>query len=152
MAQGFHTSMYPASLWKSAAWMVCAAWAGPIGAVSSPPSLTAGTAAWVEIGNCVADEDKVAYRHGSSGALLDASDRARVMAAIFERYPMLRRDGLQPSAIAVWRRPGGNWLYATLIPQPDAPTRSCFSANVTAEGLAPTPSVLKKYFGAPEPM
>lgn len=105
----------------------------------------AGTAPTV-IGNCVSAE-RMSFRPGVDGTLLDTTDAADVAAAIVSRYPVMARDGLYPEAVALWRPRGGDWVYATLMRKAHAPHAPCFTANVSAAGMGLTPGLLKKYFG-----
>jgi hypothetical protein len=100
----------------------------------------------VVIGNCIG-ADKLAFRRGVTGVMLNADDTAEVAGAIINQYPMIERDGLYPTAIALWRRPGGDWLYATLAERAKPPNAPCFTANVVAAQVKLTPVLLKKYFG-----
>lgn len=100
----------------------------------------------VVIENCVS-RDKLSFRSGESGSLLDAGDAKLVAAEIVHRYPLIERDGLYPTAIALWRRPGGDWAFATLMPKKRPANAVCFTANVSGDKLDATPAMLKKYFG-----
>jgi hypothetical protein len=100
----------------------------------------------VVIENCVSP-DKLSFRSGESGSLLDAGDAKQVAAEIVRRYPMIERDGLYPTAIALWRRPGGDWAFATLMPKKRPANAVCFTANISGDRLDATPAMLKKYFG-----
>ena len=100
------------------------------------------------IESCVS-KDKISYRNGDSGTLLDELDRFQVAAEIMRRYPMIERDGLYPTAIALWRRSGGDWVFALLMNQPDPATPPCFTANVAITEVELAPALLKKYFGLP---
>jgi len=98
------------------------------------------------IDNCVTAAT-LSFRPGVDGVLLDEADAALVGHAIVEAYPVIGRDGLAPTAIALWRQPKGPWLYATLSEKAHAPHPPCFTATVTADRLAPTALMLRKYFG-----
>jgi len=100
------------------------------------------------IESCVSS-DKISYRNGDSGTLLDELDRFQVAAEIVRRYPMIERDGLYPVAIALWRRSGGDWVFALLMSNPDATAPLCFTANVAVTEVDFAPTLLKKYFGIP---
>jgi len=100
------------------------------------------------IESCVSD-DKISYRNGDSGTLLDELDRFQVAAEIVRRYPMIERDGLYPMAIALWRRSGGDWVFALLMNKPDSSVPLCFTANVAITEVEFAPALLKKYFGIP---
>jgi hypothetical protein len=98
------------------------------------------------IESCVST-DKITFRKGDSGTLLDEVDRFQVASEIVRRYPMIERDGLYPTAIALWRRPGGDWVFATLMPVGVPAHAWCFTANVSVDDVAIAPLLLKKYFG-----
>lgn len=100
------------------------------------------------IESCVS-KDKISYRNGDSGTLLDEIDRFQVAAQIVRRYPMIERDGLYPVAIALWRRSGGDWVFALLMSSPDSTAPLCFTANVAVTEVELAPVLLKKYFGIP---
>ena len=102
------------------------------------------------IENCVSS-DKLSFREGDSGTVLDEVDRFLVATEIVRLYPMIERDGYYPTAIALWRRRGGDWAFATLIRRTEPPHPLCFTANV-AVGVVPiAPALLKKYFGIASP-
>jgi hypothetical protein len=98
------------------------------------------------IDNCVTSA-QLAFKHGVNGAVLDAHDGAEVAASIVRRYPMIERDGLYPQAVALWRPPKGEWVYATLSQKAHAPNTACFTANVDAATVDGTPTLIRKYFG-----
>jgi hypothetical protein len=97
------------------------------------------------IENCVS-QDTVSFRPGRNGVMLELEDRVKVAAAIVARYPMMERDGLYPSAVALWRRPDGDWVYATVVAKQAPPFPSCYASTVTAGDFDMTPALLKKYF------
>lgn len=98
------------------------------------------------IDNCVTTA-QLAFRPGVNGVVLDPRDGAEVAASIVQRYPMIERDGLYPQAVALWRPPRGEWVYATLSQKAHAPHPACFTANVDAATLDLTPTLIRKYFG-----
>jgi hypothetical protein len=108
-------------------------------------SLQAAPSATV-IDSCVSPA-RMSFQTGVSGVMLDDIDREPVAAAIVERYPVIEHDGLYPTAIALWRRPDGPWLYAVLAQKAHAPHAPCFTAHVLAQKVVQTPGLLKKYFG-----
>jgi hypothetical protein len=91
----------------------------------------------------------LSFRSGDNGTLLDEIDRFQVAAEIIRRYPMIERDGLYPTAIALWRRKEGDWVFATLIARAESPHPLCFTANVAVNQVDMAPQLLKKYFGIP---
>ncbi|HEX3142118.1 MAG TPA: hypothetical protein VHQ87_18820 [Rhizobacter sp.] len=101
------------------------------------------------IENCITPSDTLSFRPGDNGSLLDEVDRFQVAAEIVRRYPMIERDGLYPSAIALWRRKDGDWVFATMIARPEPPHPLCFTANVAISEVQIAPALLKKYFGIP---
>ncbi|MGY4827687.1 hypothetical protein ACVNIS_03815 [Sphaerotilaceae bacterium SBD11-9] len=99
------------------------------------------------IENCVDRAHTLSFREGDNGTILDEVDRFLVASEIVRRYPMIERDGFYPTAIALWRRKEGDWVFATLIKRSEAPHRLCFSANVAVGQVQIAPALLKKYFG-----
>jgi hypothetical protein len=114
-----------------------------LSAGSAPPTASRT----LVIDSCVSPAT-LSFRPGVDGVMLDAPDAALVGTAILEAYPVIQRDGLVPTSIALWRKPKGPWLYATLSEKAHAPHPPCFTATVAADRLAPTPLMLRKYFGA----
>jgi hypothetical protein len=102
------------------------------------------------IESCVSS-DKLSFREGDNGTLLSEVDRFQVAAEIVRRYPMIERDGLYPTAIALWRRKEGDWVFATLNPKARPPHPLCFTANVAIGEVQIAPALLKKYFGISAP-
>jgi hypothetical protein len=123
------------------------AWSLALPCHSVAPRSDAALAPTTSIVNCVG-ADRIAYRPGNTGVMLDAHEREQVTAQMFERYPMLANDGLVPSAIVLWHKPQGDWLYATLMEHPEQAGTWCFAAHVVANGLALTPRLMRKYFPA----
>lgn len=115
------------------------AWAGDRAGAKRAPAA-------VVIQSCVS-QDRVSFRSGRDGVVLDVVDSAEVANAIVTRYPMIERDGLYPSAVALWRRGKGGWAYATLMAHPQSPQYACFTAQIAADTIPLTPELLKKYFG-----
>lgn len=79
--------------------------------------------------------------------LLDDTDRERVQAAIVERYPVVQRSGAEPTHIALWRRPSGDWVYVSLLADPMRAGQYCFLATFSAARFGITESLLRKHFG-----
>jgi hypothetical protein len=98
------------------------------------------------IDNCVAAA-QLSFKPGVNGIVLDERDGAEVAQAIVRRYPMIERDGLYPQAVALWRPPKGEWVYATLSQKKHAPHPVCFTATVDAAQVDATPTLIRKYFG-----
>lgn len=98
------------------------------------------------IDNCVTLA-QLSFKPGVNGTVLDERDSADVAASIVRRYPMIERDGLYPQAVALWRPPRGEWVYATLSQKAHAPHPTCFTANVDAQKVDATPTLIRKYFG-----
>ena len=71
----------------------------------------------------------------------------RVGEALLRRYPAFAQGGLAPQAIVLWRKPGADWLYITLLINPGKPAEVCFTASFVAAKISITPVMLKKYFG-----
>ncbi|HEY0820388.1 MAG TPA: hypothetical protein VGD46_16500 [Rhizobacter sp.] len=97
------------------------------------------------IDNCVTAA-QLSFKPGVNGVLLDERDGGDVAQAIVRRYPMIERDGLYPQAVALWRPPKGEWVYATLSQKKHAPHPACFTANVDASTVDATPTLIRKYF------
>lgn len=113
-------------------------------------ALAAGTtpddgAAATSIESCVS-RDALAVRAGEPRTLLDAADRRRVHAAMVARYPVLLRDGVEPSHIVLWRRGAGEWLYVTLLADPARRGAPCYTATFAAGVFEFTGALLRKYF------
>ena len=121
--------------------------ADPPAAAKKKPQRPAPTV----IENCVDSAHTLSFRDGDSGTILDEVDRFVMASEIVRRYPMIERDGIYPSAIALWRRKEGDWVFATLTKRPDPPHRLCFSANVAMGQVQVAPTLLKKYFGITAP-
>src|SRR5205085_2854719 len=66
------------------------------------------------IESCV---DRTTLRFGKDErrALLDAEDTETVGEALMRRYPAFAQVGFAPQAIVLWRKPGADWLYVTLL-------------------------------------
>lgn len=107
-----------------------------------PPSAPA-----VALEPCVGGE-AIELRAGSDSALLDEADRAEVQAAMLQRYPAFGRDGTATSAIVLWRRPDGSWVYLALKNHPDKPGKVCSAASFSAGVFGFTAGLLQKYFYA----
>lgn len=119
-------------------WCAAAAFAQPLATVDRRGHTV--------IDNCVTSA-RLTFKPGVTGAVLDAHDGAEVAAGIVRRYPMIERDGLYPQAVALWRPPKGEWVYATLSQKAHAPHAACFTANVDAATVDGTPTLIRKYFG-----
>jgi hypothetical protein len=88
----------------------------------------------------------IRFEAGDSKALLDDGDRQRVQREMVARYPMLQRDGFEPSYIVLWRKAGSDWLYVTLLANGERPSDLCFTATFTAAAFEFTDALLRKYF------
>jgi hypothetical protein len=97
------------------------------------------------IESCVS-HDSIEFSIGHNSALLDDEDRLLVSAAMRQRYPMLRADGFAPSHVMLWRKPGADWLFVTLLTNPEKAGEMCFTATFAAAGFELTPRLLQKYF------
>ena len=100
-----------------------------------------------EIESCV-DHSALRFGPGELRAVLDGADTAIVGEALLRRYPAFAQSGLAPQAIVLWRKPGAEWLYLTLLVNPAKPGEVCFTASFVAARIAATPAMLRKYFGA----
>lgn len=114
-------------------------------ALAQTPAAPRPAAGTTVIDNCVTAA-QLSFRPGVSGVVLDERDGAEVAASIVRRYPMIERDGLYPQAVALWRPPRGEWVYATLSQKKHAPHPACFTANVDASQVDATPTLIRKYF------
>lgn len=85
---------------------------------------------------------------GSDSALLDEDDRARVQAAMLQRYPAFGRDGSATSAIVLWRKPDASWVYLALKAHPDKPGKLCSAASFAAGVFEFSAALQHKYFFA----
>ena len=99
------------------------------------------------IESCV-DSTTLRFAAGERRAILDAEDTGTVGEALMRRYPAFAQVGFAPQAIVLWRKPGAEWLYVTLLVNPGKPGEVCFTASFVAARIAVTPVMLKKYFGA----
>jgi len=120
-----------------------AAWSGA-SARDEPRPFAAAIGDAIE--SCV---DRTTLRFGKDErrAILDAADTEAVGEALVRRYPAFAQSGLAPQAIVLWRKPGADWLYITLLINPGKPGEVCFTASFVAAKVAITPVMLKKYFG-----
>ena len=128
----------------------CAAFAfalagGPACARDEPRALAASIGDAIE--SCV-DSTTLRFGPDERRALLDPGDTETVGEALQRRYPAFAQSGLAPQAIVLWRKPGAEWLYVTLLVNPGKPGEVCFTASFVAARIAVTPVMLKKYFGA----
>jgi len=98
------------------------------------------------IESCV-DSTTLHFGRDERRAILDAADTETVGEALVRRYPAFAQSGLAPQAIVLWRKPGADWLYVTLLVNPGKPGEVCFTASFVAAKIAITPVMLKKYFG-----
>jgi hypothetical protein len=110
-----------------------------------PRAVAAAIADAIE--SCV-DGTTLRFGNDERRALLDSVDTATVGEALLRRYPAFAQSGLAPQAIVLWRKPGAEWLYVTLLVNPGKPGEVCFTASFVAARIAATPVLLKKYFGA----
>lgn len=99
------------------------------------------------IESCV-DSTTLRFGREERRALLDPGDTETVGEALQRRYPAFAQSGLAPQAIVLWRKPGAEWLYVTLLVNPAKPGEVCFTASFVAARIEVTPVMLKKYFGA----
>lgn len=99
------------------------------------------------IESCV-DGTTLRFGKDEQRAILDAEDTGTVGEALMRRYPAFAQVGFSPQAIVLWRKPGTDWLYVTLLVNPGKPGEVCFTASFVAARIAVTPMILKKYFGA----
>jgi hypothetical protein len=97
------------------------------------------------IESCVSSQ-ALQFHRDDARAVLDGDDHRQVQAQMQARYPVLGRDGFEPSHIVLWQREGREWLYVTLLENPSRPGELCFTATFTASALAITPTLLSKYF------
>ncbi|WP_395699400.1 hypothetical protein [Aquabacterium sp.] len=96
--------------------------------------------------SCVS-KDRLQLAAPDPWVMLAEDEALTVFEQMMQRYPVLQRDGLVPSRIALWRRPdSGAWLYVTLLEDPSRSGEMCFTATVVARPLAITASLLRKYF------
>ena len=79
-------------------------------------------------------------------AWLDDSDLRAASSAIAQRFPLLARDGFEPSRLLLWDRPGGGWIYVAVIENPERAGEMCFTATISAGTVALTKDLLRKYF------
>ena len=98
------------------------------------------------IESCV-DSTTLRFGNDERRAILDAADTEAVGEALLRRYPAFAQGGLAPQAIVLWRKPGADWLYVTLLVNPGKPGEVCFTASFVAARISITPVMLKKYFG-----
>jgi hypothetical protein len=98
------------------------------------------------IESCV-DNTTLRFGKDERRAILDADDTESVGEALLRRYPAFAQDSLAPQAIILWRKPGADWLYITLLINPAKPAEVCFTASFVAAKISITPVMLKKYFG-----
>ena len=98
------------------------------------------------IESCV-DSTTLRFGNDERRAILDAADTETVGEALLRRYPAFAQSGLAPQAIVLWRKPGADWLYVTLLVNPGKPGEVCFTASFVAARISITPVMLKKYFG-----
>ena len=120
-----------------------AAWSGA-SARDEPRPFAAAIGDAIE--SCV-DRTTVRFGKDERRAILDAADTEAVGEALVRRYPAFGQSGLAPQAIVLWRKPGADWLYVTLLVNPGKPGEVCFTASFVATKIAITPVMLKKYFG-----
>jgi len=98
------------------------------------------------IESCV-DSTTLRFGNDERRAILDTADTEAVGEALLRRYPAFAQGGLTPQAIVLWRKPGADWLYVTLLVNPGKPGEVCFTASFVAARISITPVILKKYFG-----
>ena len=130
-----------------AAASIVAAAAAPLGPAWSrdePRPVAAAIGDAIE--SCV-DGTTLVFGRDERRAILDDEDVATVGEALQSRYPAFARVGFAPQAIVLWRKPGADWLYVTLLVNPGKPGEVCFTASFVAARIAVTPVMLRKYFG-----
>jgi hypothetical protein len=115
-----------------------------VAARDEPRSFAAAIGDAIE--SCV-DRSTLRFGPGEPRAILDGADTETVGEALLRRYPAFARSGPAPQAIVLWRKPGAEWLYLTLLVNPARPGEACFTASFVAARLEATPAMLKKYFG-----
>jgi hypothetical protein len=111
--------------------------AGLLGAASAAHALV--------LESCVS-ADALSVASGDRHAFIDNADVADIAAAIAERFPVLQRDGFEPTRLLLWERPGAGWIYVAVIENPAKGGEMCFTATVAAGTVSITREVLKKYF------
>ncbi len=116
-------------------------------AAAHPHVLAQGsTGTGLSVESCVS-QDKLQLGAPDPWVMLADEEASAVFEQMMQRYPVLQRDGVVPSRIALWRRPdNGAWLYITLLDHPSRSGEMCFTATVVARPLAITASLLRKYF------
>jgi len=131
--------------WRFAAGVVAAAaaWNGA-SARDEPRPFAAAIGDAIE--SCV-DSTTLRFGKDERRAILEDADAERVGEALVRRYPAFAQGGPTPQAIVLWRKPGADWLYVTLLINPGKPGEVCFTASFVAAKIAITPVMLKKYFG-----
>ena len=97
------------------------------------------------IESCV-DSTTLRFGHDERRAILDAADTEAVGEALLRRYPAFAQSGLAPQAIVLWRKPGADWLYVTLLVNPGMPGEAAHG-ELRRRRISITPVMLKKYFG-----
>ncbi len=117
---------------------------GASGARDEPRPFAAAIGDAIE--SCV-DSTTLRFGKDERRAILDAIDTETVGEALLGRYPAFAQSGLVPQAIVLWRKPGADWLYITLLVNPGKPGEVCFTASFVAAKISVTPVMLKKYFG-----
>jgi hypothetical protein len=125
--------------------VVLSATCGPAAARDEPRPLAAAIGDAIE--SCV-DSTTLHFGNDERRALLDSADTETVGEALLRRYPAFAQSGLAPQAIVLWRKPGAEWLYVTLLVNPGKPGEVCFTASFVAARIAATPVLLKKCVGA----
>ena len=118
---------------------------GPAIARDEPRPFAAAIGDAIE--SCV-DSTTLRFGKGERRAILDSEDTEVVGEALMRRYPAFAQVGFAPQAIVLWRKPGADWLYVTLLVNPGKPGEVCFTASFVAARIDITPVMLKKYFGA----
>jgi hypothetical protein len=93
-------------------------------------------------------EEPLAMPEGAQRAWLDEGDRAAVLAALQARFPAVARDGLDATALLLWRHGDGDWRYAALVASPGRPGARCVAASFSAASIPQTAGLLRKYFFA----
>lgn len=111
--------------------------AGLLGAVSAAHALV--------LESCVS-ADALSVASSDRYAFVEDADVAGIAAAIAERFPLLQRDGFEPTRLLLWERPGAGWLYVAVIDNPAKGGEMCFTATIAAAKVEITREVLKKYF------
>jgi hypothetical protein len=114
--------------------------------VAAAAWLAAASAAQALVLESCVSSDALNVAAADRHVFIEDADLADVASAIAARFPLLQRDGFEPSRLLLWERPGSGWLYVAVIENPQKRGEMCFTATVTAATVGITREVLKKYF------